>query len=193
MNAIKKIMCLVFAVIAVSNVQTAFAADKNDTTKTHYLKLNAKGKPAKDKPGAAHCVLDNETNLVWELKTDDKGIHNKDNTYRWGGRGAEQIGEKFFDDWNALIDASNKEKLCGFSDWRVPTIDELKTLVVADANPAINADFFPLTLSKPYWSVSGYKTYPEHGQTVHFETGKSYYYNGYRGEHLPVRLVRSKS
>lgn len=193
MNAIRKIMCFAFAAALTASVPTAFSADKNNATKTHYTKLNAKGKTATDKPDAAHCVLDNQTGLVWELKTDDDGVHDKDKTYRWGGRGAEQIGEKFFDDWNALIDGSNSEKLCGFSDWRVPTIDELKTLVAAGANPAIDTSFFPLTLPKPYWSVSAYKNYPEHGQTVHFETGASYYYNGYRGDSLPLRLVRSKA
>jgi hypothetical protein len=190
MNAIKKITCLVFTVALTASVPTVFAADENNATKTHYKKLNATGKPANAKPGDALCVLDNQTGLVWELKTDDDGVHDKDKTYRWGGRGAEQIGEKFFDDWNALIDGSNSEKLCGFSDWRVPTIDELKTLVAAGANPAIDTSFFPLTLAKPYWSVSAYKNYPEHGQTVHFETGASYYYNGYRGDSLPLRLVR---
>lgn len=193
MNAIKKIMCLAFTVVLAANAQTVFAADKNNATKTHYTKLNAKGKTASDKPRAARCVLDNQSGLVWELKTDDDGIHDKDNTYRWGGRGAEQTGAIFFEDWNVLLDASNTEKLCGFSDWRVPTIDELKTLVVDGANPAIDADAFSLTLAKPYWSASAYKNYPEHGQTVNFETGVSYYYNGFRGDRLLLRLVHSKA
>jgi hypothetical protein len=193
MNAIRKVMYLVLMTGLITSTPTVLAVEKTDTTKAHYTKLNSKGKAAKDKPGVARCVLDNRNGLVWELKTDDDGVHDKDNTYRWGGRGAEQTGAIFFDDWNALLDATNNEKLCGFSDWRVPTIDELKTLVVDGANPAIDAEFFPLTLAKPYLSVSAYKNYPEHGQTVNFESGVSYYYNGFRGDRLPLRLVRSKA
>ena len=190
MNAIRKVIYLALMVGLISNAPTVLAAEKTDVAKAHYTKLNNKGKAAKDKPGVARCVLDNQSGLVWELKTDDDGVHDKDNTYRWGGRGAEQTGTIFFDDWNTLLDATNSEKLCGFNDWRVPTIDELKTLVVAGANPAIDAEFFPLTLAKPYLSVSAYKNYPEHGQTVNFESGVSYYYNGFRGDRLPLRLVR---
>lgn len=193
MRAIRKITCLIFTVALTTNAQSVFAADKHNATKAHYTKLNAKGKQANDKPGAARCVLDNQSGLVWELKTDDNSIHDKDNTYRWGGRGAEQIGAIFFDDWNALLDATNSEKLCGFSDWRVPTIEELKTLVVEGVNPAIDAEFFSLTMANPYWSASAYKNYPEHGQTVNFEAGVSYYYNGFRGNPVALRLVRSKA
>ena len=189
MKAAITLTCILIAssFAALANAESPAKADA-----PLYKKLNIKGKKANDKPGIARCVVDATTGLVWELKTDDDSIHDKDNTYRWGGIGAEKIAELFFDDWNSLVDASNKEKLCGFTDWRVPTIDELKTLVVAGGEPTINTEYFPLTLPNPYWSVSAYKNYPEHGQTVHFGNGFSYYYNGFRGERLPVRLVRDK-
>jgi hypothetical protein len=137
------------------------------------------------------CVTIPATGLTWELKTDDGGIHDKDNTYRWGGTGAQQTGSLFYDDWNALLDTANSERLCGFDDWRVPTIDELKTLVTANsAAPLIDTSRFALTLAEPYWSVSTYAQYPEHAHTVDFGTGTSSYYQGFRGNQLPVRLVR---
>ena len=138
----------------------------------------------------AQCVTD-RAGLTWELKTDDGGVHDKDNLYRWGGMGAERAGTIFFDDWNALVTATNTEKLCGFSDWRVPTIDELKTLATNPGkNPVVDTTLFPLTVAMPYWSVSTYQHYPEHAQTVDFATGASNYYNGFRGDRLPLRLVR---
>lgn len=138
------------------------------------------------------CVTIPASGLTWELKTDDGGIHDKDNIYRWGGAGAEQTGTIFFDDWNSLLAATNNEKLCGFDDWRVPTIDELKTLVISTGiTPMIDTAVFPLTLTEPYWSASTYQQYPEHAQTVDFGTGLSHYYNGFRGNSLPVRLVRT--
>jgi len=189
----RNIVLLFIALAVHANAQEVSATKLQSSQKSivsHYTKLAAKGKKVTHNPRAAGCVLDNQNGLVWELKTDDDGVHDKDNTYRWGGRGAEQIGTLFFDDWNLLLDVTNKEKLCGFSDWRMPTIDELKTLVVAGSIPAIDRIFFHLTLPKPYWSASAYKNYPVHGQTVHFETGASYYYNGFRGDRLPLRLVR---
>jgi hypothetical protein len=170
--------------------------DNPQKIEARYTRLDANGKPV-DEQSAAHCVRDNETRLVWELKTDDDGVQDKDNTYRWGGVGAEQKGEIFFTDWSAFVTAVNNKKLCGFADWRVPTVDELKSLVIVDKKPApaepmINTDYFPLTLASPYWSTSAYANYPEHGQTVHFGNGTSYYYNGYRGNALPLRLVRGE-
>ncbi|HEX7763261.1 MAG TPA: DUF1566 domain-containing protein [Cellvibrio sp.] len=156
---------------------------------TAYRFLDVAGKVTRNH---ASCVTVAATGLTWELKTDDGGIHDKDNRYRWGGIGAEQTGKGFYDDWNSLLATTNNEKLCGFDDWRVPTIDELKTLVISTGiTPMIDTAVFPLTLAEPYWSVSTYQQYPEHAQTVDFGTGLSHYYNGFRGNSLPVRLVRT--
>lgn len=159
------------------------------------------------------CVTIAATGLSWELKTDDGGVHDKDNRYRWGGTGTERTGAQgsetqkigaqrnaeqqnrsiFYDDWNSLVSAANSEKLCGFDDWRVPTIEELKTLLKTHSEPPlIDSRLFPLTLAEPYWSVTAYAQYPEHAQTVDFATGASSYYQGFRGNRLPVRLVRGQ-
>ncbi|RZA01813.1 MAG: DUF1566 domain-containing protein, partial [Moraxellaceae bacterium] len=165
-----------------------------------YINLDAKGKTLRAQKKVASCVQDNETGLVWELKTTDNGVHDIDNSFRWGGEGSDKIGSIFFDDWNTFLTTTNKEKLCGFSDWRVPTIDELKSLVVeisgsdsSEQKPTINSDYFSMTLPSAYWSASAYTNYPDHAQTVHFGSGASYYYNGYRGNQLPLRLVRGNS
>lgn len=154
-----------------------------------YILLDEKGKTV---AANARCATIQSSDLTWEVKTDDGGIHDKDNAYRWGGTGAEKTGTIFFDDWNSLVNSANTKKLCGFSDWRVPTIEELKTLVTnEDKKPVIDTRIFSLTLAVPYWSVSTYQHYPEHAQTVDFATGTSNYYNGFRGDRLPLRLVRS--
>ena len=172
---------------------TCYAVEHEDKSmvvkNVPYTLLDNNGKPTATN---AHCASNASSGLTWELKTDDGGVHDKDNVYRWGGTGAEKTGTIFFDDWNNLLIATNKEKLCGFDDWRAPTIDELKTLATnIGKNPAIDTSTFPLTLAMPYWSVSTYQNYPEHAKTVDFATGASNYYNGFRGDRLPLRLVRS--
>jgi len=175
--------------ILIFNCNAALATEKLPISATPYTVLDAKGKASATN---ARCVAITDSGLTWELKTDDGSVHDKDNVYRWGGIGAEKTGTIFFDDWNSLLNAANKEKICGFDDWRVPTIEELKTLVTNTAmKPTINPEIFQLTLAVPYWSVSTYQNYPEHAQTVDFATGASNYYNGFRGDRLPLRLVRS--
>lgn len=160
-------------------------AKKSVSTDT-YVSLDAEGNLSSITP---RCLQDNKTNLVWELKTDDDSLHGKDKTFRWGGVGADKVGSIAFDDWNALVKAANKNALCGFTDWRVPTIDELKQLYTLQQSSEIKP-YFSNTQASAYWSVSAYEKYPEHAQTVYFGNGVSYYYNGYRGNPLPVHLVR---
>jgi len=163
-------------------------AEKSPAAKTYYSLLDISGKNTLTN---ARCATITNSGLTWELKTDDGGVHDKDNVYRWGGFGAEKTGTIFFDDWDSLLKAANTEKLCGFDDWRVPTIDELKTLITnTEKKPVINTAIFSLTQAMPYWSVSTYQNYPEHAQTVDLATGASNYYNGFRGDRLPLQLVR---
>lgn len=187
-------LTLTFAIFIITHALTLHCiasepvTEQPPTTKTYYNLLDIKGMSTSTN---ARCATITSSGLTWELKTDDGGIHDKDNVYRWGGLGAEKTATIFFDDWNSLLNAANTEKLCGFNDWRVPTIDELKTLITSTGRkPVIDTAIFSLTQAMPYWSISTYQHYPEHAQTVDFATGASNYYNGFRGDRLPLHLVR---
>jgi hypothetical protein len=148
-----------------------------------YTKLDATGKPLADDVASWAMVQDNRTGLIWENKTDDGGIHDKDNKYTWydpnsatngGNQGTPGEGT----DTKDFIDALNAAKFGGFSDWRLPTVKELSTIKHSDKwDPSINAAYFQNTQSSYYWSSttgannSGYAWY------VHFHSGQvtSYY------------------
>ena len=120
------------------------------STHSDYTKLDARGNKLPDSAKSWACVLDNRSGLVWEVKTDDGGARDKDNIYRWGGKGVSDValgyvgwyktnnkrdesrwdgsGERY-DDWNMLVNAANSEQLCGFFDWRVPDLHQLASLV----------------------------------------------------------------
>jgi hypothetical protein len=127
-----------------------------------FTKLDSSGTPLADQsqdyataPWA--CVRDNHTGLVWEVKTDDGGIHDRDTPYRWGGSTAQLIGEygPQFDDWDTLVDGSNAETLCGFNDWRVPSRTELMSIIDYGGNsPVLDGDYFPNLSSNPlsFWT-----------------------------------------
>ncbi len=88
------------------------------------------------------CTLDATNNLMWEVKTNDGYLRDKDWTYSWYEpdtkknpyyRGVENGGVcKGLNkcNTNAYIKKVNAEKLCGKDTWRLPTKKELENLVV---------------------------------------------------------------
>jgi hypothetical protein len=117
---------------------------------------------------------DNLTGLVWEMKTDDRGIHDSSNTYTWCDRNLAKNGgdEVWFQltchietgsasrDTAAFIKTINDANFGGFSDWRLPTIKELSSLLnsgIRRPGPTIDAAWFPHTLSSMYWDW-GYRS-----------------------------------
>lgn len=169
------------------------------------------------------CTYDNNTGLMWEVKVDSPThLRHKAHTYTWydsvhsydygpgmedtlGDGGVCQTDgrcdiEKFVADVNAT-------GLCGHADWRMPTIQELNTIVdQGRERPAIDPVYFPNTPETVFWSSTPYAgpLLPAPGSTdrpsawgVHFYNGhdvtaylvKSFAYTPYLAS--PVRLVRA--
>ena len=171
----------------------------NDDSDGHagfsFTKLDASGTPLADQsvdyattPWA--CVQDNVTGLVWEVKTTTADIHNKDNTYLWGG--VTHLGSNFgtyYNEWDVLVNGTNSEVLCGFSDWRVPNTTELMSIVDNGVyNPSIDTNYFPNTNSSSFWSASPLADNSSGAWGVLFGSGDSYYDGRFINQN--VRLVR---
>jgi hypothetical protein len=71
-------------------------------------------------------ITDTTTGLTWEKKSDDGGLHDKDDLiYTWSQSGSTLPNGTAF----ALIGSLNAASFAGRRDWRLPTVEELETIV----------------------------------------------------------------
>jgi len=165
------------------------------------------------------CTKDNKTGLTWEVKTDDGGLRDKDWYYSWYKPSGDNGGSAGFTDITyttpncstkdncntyAFTNAVNTKGLCGKNDWRMPTVDELKTLVYCSdgkydtdgsctnytsvSTPTINSTYFPNTMDRLYWSSSPDANFSSGAWLVGF--GSGYSVSSYKYRNYFVRLVR---
>ncbi len=130
-----------------------------------YTKLDENGNVLPDAaPWPWAMVRDNVTGLIWEVKTDDGSIHDRDNNYTW----AEAM------DFGTTLNAQN---FGGYSDWRLPTIKELSGLIDSNksSSPTINTDYCPNTLPAWHWSSTAYAAIASNSWCVSFNSSTVYY------------------
>ena len=137
-----------------------------------------------------HCVQDNHTGLVWEVKT----TANKDSRYTWynpvAATNGGNAGTDSANDTLSYTQSVNTAGLCDANDWRLPTLEELVSIVHL-GKPALTIDsmYFPQAMSDFYWASSPFAAYANSAWTVSFADGR----NGgdSKSSTYSVRLVRA--
>ncbi|MGH8034469.1 MAG: DUF1566 domain-containing protein [Lysobacterales bacterium] len=140
---------------------------------TKYRAVSAEGQVLDVSVVPGVCVFDEFTSLTWEAKTDQTGLQHSSNTYSWYNpeeshdgeldyRGVPGGGECTGSDCDtaAYVNAVNALGLCGFTDWRMPTRDELGSISdprKSTSPPSINLRYFPYTADGEYWSGNDYQ------------------------------------
>jgi sugar lactone lactonase YvrE len=94
--------------------------------------------------------------------------------------------------WTAAQAALHGRTYAGHTDWRLPTQDELVSLVdySSASKPKLNGTTFPATPSWYFWSSSPYAGNGQFSWSVNFDSGDSVYQDRSNGT-FNVRLVRS--
>ena len=151
------------------------------------------------------CVKDNLTGLVWEGKT-ASGSRLGTSTYiNVDSTTSPQLpsfaGAGYVNPTQVQIDAPtnsigyknsvNTSALCGFTDWRLPTQNELLGIVDTSqaSGPKINSTWFPNTRPIFYWSSSPYVNSANLAGVVDFYDGRVNSVE--RSDSNAVRLVRT--
>lgn len=189
-----------------------------------FTKLDISGQELPVDAVAWSCVKDNVTGLIWEVKTNDGGLHDKDDDYLWYSTDDDNNGgSSGFSKWvsevpdaaiptcfgftsddpvsycntEAFVARINEKSLCGDSDWRLPTREELRSIInyghirnYLSLSTHIDSNYFPNTDYTSYWSSSSDATSEYDAWCINFATGtekpcsKLFYA-------LPARLVRN--
>lgn len=106
---------------------------------------------------AVDCVTDTLTGLMWTRNADLLAA---------GGNGLRT--------WQTALDFANGLNLCGFNDWRLPNVNELKSLVNSELdNPVSVLNILGFSNVQPYlyWSSSSYARIPAFAWVVSLYNG----------------------
>ena len=134
-------------------------------------------------------ITDNNTGLMWEKQSDDGTIHDKDNTYTWANAFAVHIA------------GLNAAAFGGHTDWRLPNVKELQSIVnYQNFNPMVSPAFNTAcaasstvtsgscTAASGYWTSSSYVGLPAFAFDVFFNVG--FVNANFKDDNHSVRAVR---
>ncbi|MBO0613421.1 Lcl C-terminal domain-containing protein [Thiothrix fructosivorans] len=178
-----------------------YGRDANQVTNNDYdghagfsfTKISSNGYSLPINSNEWACIKDNVTGLIWEVKTNDGGLHDLLWTYSWyepndninggysGKRNGGDCNNLIQCDTYGYVQAVNTEGLCGAHNWRMPTREELKS--ISYDHQYIQDDFFNNAYAGS-WSSSTDASKSNYVYGVQYIINKEY--------SLHVQLVRDQ-
>lgn len=125
-------------------------------------------------------IFDIGTGLMWQKCSLGLSGHNC------------EIGTAIRYNWKESLETAQTNSLAGYSDWRLPNVKELSSIVERRChNPSINDNYFPKTKTTTYWSSSPITDLDSEVWLVNFSFGITTAGGNVREYGRYVRLVRS--
>ena len=132
----------------VTSLTSTFGEDHDYTINPPSYTLNGDG-----------TTTDNVTGLMWQ--SSDDGLN-----YNWYE--ASGTPEATYNP-EGIVDVCGNLSLAGYSDWRLPTENELHgTINYENNNPSIDQTYFPNTMNDGYWSSTTHTFYVNEAWVVDF-------------------------
>lgn len=170
MNSMRRVAKLGLAVLSLLLSACTPQAPAPVVALERFQKLRFDGQPISLQEGPWRCVVDRQTGLVWEVKQANEGAQFESSSYSWfdgkqgsakgGSCGKDEAGMPFMAyhacDTSDLLTHLNQQKLCGFTDWRLPNSKELRSLLIKHQYPGETQVAFPVLprlVFGPYWSA----------------------------------------
>lgn len=186
-------------VLAVVIAFVSMTAHGIEVANPHFTKLDAEGNVWRTSASSDtwSCVLDHSTGLTWEVKTHPFGLRAASHTYTGYALPPTQsvaLCATPSCDAPGYIAAVNAIRLCAAQDWRLPTREELRSLVDYTRpypGPTIDTNFFPNTVANFYWSATPDASNARNAWGLGFAHGFDYAYPLENAAHL--RLVRGNA
>ena len=152
------------------------------------------------------CVKDNSTGLIWEGKTASgtragTGKYTNYDSTSSAQKPDAPSSSNYVNPSQTDIDAATNSigyvnsvnagsGVCGYTDWRMPTHEELQWILASSGSPRIDTTWFPNSQAYGYWSSSPTAGYPSFAFIVVFSNVFPNLNFNYRNYEFHVRLVR---
>ena len=125
-----------------------------------------------------NIVIDNKTGLIW--KQCSEGLSGSDCS----------SSSLIAYTWQDALDLASLTDFAGFTDWRVPNIEELRSITAINCfSPTINSNIFPNTQATGFWSSSPFLNNQSEAWYINFKFGNNAIST--RLSTYNLRLVRS--
>lgn len=164
-----------------------------------FTKLGVNGEELPNDAADWSCVKDNHTGLIWERKMSSfSSLHFVHRDFTWyssdeasngGSPGADSMftTERF-------VELTNQEGLCGYADWRVPSVNELHSIRRVSGDLSEVDPFFgdvnALPIIKRYFWTREATVDPDKVWAVAFLPAANSTYMWNKGGRISLRLVR---